>query len=291
MKTVIMTDSCCDLSYDYIEENNIHIIPFTYHIDGKDFIDDFGKSLGYKDFYNRVRKGSIPTTSQITTYTFEENFRKFTSEGYSVIYIGFSSALSSTFNNAIMARNILLEENPLLDITIIDSKGASVGQGAIIFYASEMVKQGKPKEEIINWIENNKLKVNHWFVVDSLEHLKRGGRISSASAAVGTLLDIKPLLSVDEDGKLRVVKKIRGRKKSIKTLLEILRNNIIDPEEQMIFINHGDCLNEAEYLKGLLLSELKVKDVMLNYVGPIIGTHTGPGMLCMVFLGQDRGKI
>ncbi|GFN35687.1 DegV family protein [Tepidimicrobium xylanilyticum] len=291
MKTIVMTDSCCDLPYDFIKESNIHVIPFTYHMDGEDYSDDFGKSLDYKEFYNRIRKGSMPTTSQITAFTFEENFRKFTSEGYSVIYIGFSSQLSSTFNNAILARNMLLEENPSLDITLIDSRSASVGQGAIIFYVSQMLKEGKSKEEIIQWVEENKLKVNHWFVVDSLEHLKRGGRISSASAAVGTLLDIKPLLNVDDYGKLNVIKKIRGRKKSIKTLLDVLKLNIVNPEEQVIFINHGDCLDEAEYLKELLLKEVRVKDVMINYVGPIIGTHTGPGMLCMVFLGQDRGRI
>lgn len=291
MKTIVMTDSCCDLPYDFIKESNIHVIPFTYHMDGEDYSDDFGKSLDYKEFYNRIRKGSMPTTSQITAFTFEENFRKFTSEGYSVIYIGFSSQLSSTFNNAILARNMLLEENPSLDITLIDSRSASVGQGAIIFYVSQMLKEGKSKEEIIQWVEENKLKVNHWFVVDSLEHLKRGGRISSASAAVGTLLDIKPLLNVDDYGKLNVIKKIRGRKKAIKTLLDVLKLNIVNPEEQVIFINHGDCLDEAEYLKELLLKEVRVKDVMINYVGPIIGTHTGPGMLCMVFLGQDRGRI
>lgn len=291
MKTVIMTDSCCDLPYDFIKESNIHVIPFSYHIDGKDYHDDFGKSLSYKDFYNRIREGSMPTTSQITTYTFEENFRKFASQGYSVVYIGFSSQLSSTFNNAVLARNLLLEKDPSLDITVIDSKSASVGQGAIIYYVGQMLKEGKSKEEIVEWVEENKLKVNHWFVVDSLDHLKRGGRISSASAAVGTLLDIKPLLNVDDHGKLNVIKKIRGRKKSIKALLDVLKLNIVNPEEQTIFINHGDCLKDAEYLKDLLLKEFKVRDVMMHYVGPIIGTHTGPGMLCMVFLGQDRGRI
>lgn len=287
-KTVIVTDSSCDLSIDYIKANNIHVIPFTYNIDGQDYTDDFGQTMAYAEFYNRLREGSMSTTSQITAYTFEQTFRTFVEEGYSVIYIGFSSALSETFNNAVMARNNILEENPSADITVIDSKSAAVGLGLIVYYAAEMLKEGKTKEEIVEWVENNKLKSNHWFIVDSLDHLKRGGRISAAQAAIGNLLEIKPLLIVDGEGRLDVAKKIRGRKKAIKTLLETLKQNIIEPEEQTIFINHGDCLEDAEYLRDLLLKEVKVKDVMINYVGPIIGSHTGPGMLCMVFLGKER---
>ena len=149
------------------------------------------------------------------------------------------------------------------------------------------LKQGKSKDEIIEWIESNKLKFNHWFIIDSLEHLKRGGRISAASAAVGTMLDIKPLLNVDDEGKLNVIKKIRGRKKAIRELLDELKN-IKDPEKQTIFINHGDCIKDAEQLRDLVLREVNVKDVVINYIGPIIGSHTGPGMLCLVFMGDKR---
>lgn len=287
-ETIIVTDSSCDLSADYIKESGIQVIPFTYNLDGVDYEDDFGQTLTYKEFYERIREGSRSTTSQITTYTFEKVFKDLSQEGKSIIYIGFSSALSATFNNALMAKNNLVEEDPYIDLTIIDSKSASVGLGAIVYYAAEMLKEGKSKDEIVEWVENNKLKVYHQFTVDSLEHLKRGGRLSATAAAVGTLLDIKPFLIVDDEGKLEVVKKIRGRKRSIKTLLETLKANIVNPEEQTIFINHGDCLEDAEKLKEMLLKEVKVKDVMINYVGPIIGTHTGPGMLCMVFMGKDR---
>jgi len=287
-KTVIVTDSSCDLSIDYIKANNIHVIPFTYNIDGQDYTDDLGQTMSYQEFYGRLRDGSISTTSQITSYTFEQTFRSFIDEGYSVIYIGFSSALSETFNNAVMARNNILEENPSADITVIDSKSAAVGLGLIVYYAAEMLKEGKTKEEIVDWVEKNKLKSNHWFIVDSLDHLKRGGRISATAAAIGTLLEIKPILIVDGEGRLDVEKKVRGRKKAIKTLLEVLKEKIINPEEQTIFINHGDCLKDAEYLRDLLLKEVKVKDAVINYVGPIIGSHTGPGMLCMVFLGEER---
>lgn len=289
MKTIIITDSCCDLSYSYISENNLEVIPFPFSIDGKEYVDDFGRFLSYEDFYNELRNGATPLTSQISAFTFEQVFKKYVSEGNAVIYIGFSSALSQTFNNSILARNIVLEEIPEADITVIDSKSASVGLGAIVFYANELLKQGKPKDEIIEWIENNKLKSNHWFIIDSLEHLKRGGRISAASAAVGTMLDIKPLLNVDDEGKLNVLKKIRGRKKAIRELLDELQN-IKNSEEQTIFINHGDCLKDAEQLRDLVLNEVNVKDVVINYIGPIIGSHTGPGMLCLVFMGNKRDR-
>lgn len=287
MNTVIITDSSCDLSYEYINKNNIVVIPFPYSIEGKDYIDDFGKSLSYEDFYNELRNGAMPSTSQISAYTFEQEFKKCILDGKSVIYIGFSSALSQTFNNSIIARNNVLEENPNADITVIDSKSASVGLGAIVFYANELLSQGKTKEDIVGWVENNKLKSNHWFIIDSLDHLRRGGRISAASAAVGTILDVKPLLIVDNEGKLEVVKKIRGRKKAIRELLDELQF-IKNPEEQTLFINHGDCLKDAEQLKEMVLNEVNVKDVVINHIGPIIGSHTGPGMLCLVFLGDKR---
>ncbi len=288
MKPLIITDSNCDLSAEYIKENNIHVIPFYFHLKGKEYEDNFGGSISYKEFYDKLRKGELFTTSQITPYKFEESFRKYVSEGYSIIYIGFSSALSETNNNAIMVRKAILEENKSVDITVIDSRSATLGQGLIVFYACEMLKQGKSKEDIVNWIEDNKLKVNHWFTVDSLKHLKRGGRISVASAVLGTLLEVKPILNVDNDGKLIAVKKVRGRKKSIRTLVEEFKDRVINPEEQTIFISHGDCLEDAEYLKSLVMSEVKVKNVVINYVGPIIGTHTGPGMLCVTFIGKDR---
>lgn len=287
MKTIIITDSSCDLSYEYIRENNLEVIPFPYSIDGKEYIDDFGKSLSYENFYNELRNGAMPSTSQISVFTFEQAFKKHTSEGNSVIYIGFSSALSQTFYNSIIAKNNILEENSEADITVIDSKSASVGLGAIVYYANELLKSGKTKDEIVNWIEVNKLKSNHWFIIDSLDHLKRGGRISATSAAVGTILDVKPLLNVDNEGKLSVVKKIRGRKKAIRELLDELQY-IKNPEEQTLFINHGDCSKDAEMLRELVLKEVNAKDVMINHIGPIIGSHTGPGMLCLVFMGEGR---
>ncbi|HHZ01734.1 MAG TPA: DegV family protein [Tissierellia bacterium] len=288
MKIKIITDSCCDLSWEYLKNNDVEVIPFPYFINGNEYIDDFGQTLSYNDFYGCIRNGSMPTTSQITAFTYMETFKKYIEEGYSIIYIGFSSALSQTYNNSLLAIEQLKEEYPHGDITSIDSKSASVGLGLLVYYACEMLRDGKSKEEIINWVENNKLKVNHWFIIDSLDHLRRGGRLSTAGAAVGTLLDVKPLLNLDNEGGLRVVKKIRGRKRAVKELVNELKSGIVNPEEQVILINHGDCLEEAEKLRKDVLDAVPVKDTMINYVGPVIGTHTGPGMLCLVFLGEKR---
>ncbi len=288
MGIVIVTDSNCDLPVEYIYQNNIHIIPFTFELNGINYTDDFGKSLSHKDFYDKIRKGGMPVTAQITAFTFVNEFSRFVSKGDSIIYIGFSSALSETFNGSVLARNELMEMNPEADITVIDSKSASIGQGLLVSYACEMLKQGKSKQEIVDWIEFNKLKVNHWFTIDNLEHLKRGGRISTASAAIGGLLEVKPVLIVSNDGSLIVAKKIRGRKKSIRALFDEYKTRAVNPEEQRIFIAHGDCLEDAEYLKSLILSETTPHDVVINILGPIIGTHTGPGLVGLFFLGKER---
>jgi DegV family protein with EDD domain len=288
MGTTIITDSNCDMPIEYLSQNNIHVIPFTFQLNGITYIDDFGNSLSHKEFFNALRNGSMPTTAQITAYTFENEFKIFSSKRESVIYIGFSSALSGSFNSSVMGRKAILEEDPEADITVIDSKSASIGQGLLVYYACEMLKNGKSKQEIVEWIETNKLKVNQWFTIDSLEHLKRGGRISATSAAIGGLLEVKPVLNILNDGSLNIVKKVSGRKKSIRTLFEEYKTRVINPEEQMIYINHGDCLEDAEYLKSLILSETTPKAIVINSLGPIIGTHTGPGMVSVGFIGEER---
>lgn len=288
MKTIIITDSNCDLTAEYVKENNIQIIPFYFTLKGKEYEDNFGRSLGYKEFYAELAKGEMVTTAQITPFNFEEYFKKYISEEYSIIYIGFSSALSQTYNNVIMAREEILEENNCADITIIDTKSASAGQGLMVYKACEMLKQGKSKEEIVSWLEENKLNVNTWFTVDNLEHLKRGGRISATSAAIGTLLDVKPVLYVNNDGKLIPSRNVRGRKKSIRAMFEEFKDRVVNAEGQTIFINHGDCIEDADYLKNLLMDEVKVKNVVINYVGPVMGTHAGPGVLSVAFIGKLR---
>lgn len=288
MKTIILTDSCCDLPIDFVRENNIEVMPLSVNIKGDEIKDDLGQSIKYKVFYDMIRAGEMPSTSQVNSYTFTEAFKKYSNEGYSIIYIGFSSALSGCVNSARIAKETVEDEIKSADITVIDTKSASMGLGLIVYYAANMLKNGASKEEIINWIEENKLKVNHWFTVDDLNHLKRGGRVSSTVAIVGTMLSIKPIMHVDDDGKLTPVSKVKGRKKSIKELQEKLKERIVNPEDQTIFISHGDCLAEAEQLRDLILKETKVKEVIINNVGPVIGAHSGPGTLALFFIGNNR---
>jgi len=288
METIILADSCCDLPRSYIEENKVPAMSISVRFKGKDYPGDFGKSLEYKYFYDEVRKGEIATSSQENTYSFFQTFKGYVLENKAVIYIGFSSALSGTVNNAFMARLQILEEYPKADITVIDSLCASAGEGLLVFYAVEMLKKGATKEEIISYVEANKKRINHWFTVEDLVYLKRGGRLSGTAAAIGTLLDIKPIMHVDDMGRLVPVTKVKGRKKSIKALAQELDNRIVQEEEQTIFISHGDCISDAIALKNIILANHKVKDIIICDIGPTIGAHSGPGTLALFFLGEKR---
>ena len=285
---IIMTDSCCDLPYEFTMDNNIVVIPLRLTLRGETIEDDLGKTLKYSDFYKSVREGEMPKTAQANVYEFEQLFEKYIKDGDKVIYIAFSSALSGTYNSACVARENLLEKYPEADISVIDSKSASMGLGLLVYYANEMLKSGKNKEEIIKWIEENKLKVIHWFTVEDLNHLFRGGRVSKTTAMVGSLLSIKPVMHVDNEGRLMPVEKARGRKKSLSSLVNKVAEGIVNPEEQVVFISHGDCIDDVEYVKEKLLQKIKVKDIIVNYVGPVIGSHSGPGTVAIFYLGKER---
>jgi len=288
MNTVIFTDSTCDLPLSYIQNNNIEFLGLTVLLQGKEMTDDLGQTLLYKDFYNILRNGEQASTSQINSYSFIEAFRQLIEKGKSIIYLGFSSALSGTYNSAFLAREELLQEYPEADITVIDTLAASCGQGLLIYYACEMLKSGKPKEEVVQWVKDNKLKVAHIFTVDDLEHLKRGGRISSTAAFVGSLLNIKPLLYVNDLGELKPYGKERGRKKAIRAMADELKKHIQSPEEQTIFISHGDCMEDAQKLADIIQESVSVKDIIISMVGTTIGSHSGPGTLALFFLSDTR---
>ena len=288
MAIKIVTDSSCDLGINFIEENNIELIPLLLNLDGETLKDDLGKSLGYREFYEKLRAGSMPSTSQINIYTFEEKFRKLLNEGYEILYIGLSSALSGTFNSANMARNNILEENPNAKIAVVDSISVSMGLGMLIKKACKMIEEGKMLEDIVQWIEENKNKVIHAILVDDLKHLKRGGRVSASTAAVGSILNIKPLLKLNNSGAVEVSEKIKGKKKGLKRLASIVKEKAINIENEILYIMHGDVLEEAQYLKGIILQELNFKDVKVEYIGTVIGTHGGPGTIATVFWGNER---
>ena len=288
MSIKIITDSSCDLGINFIEENNIELIQLLLNLDGEIIKDDLGKSLGYREFYEKLRAGSMPSTSQINIYTFEEKFKELLDKGYEILYIGLSSALSGTFNSANMARNNILEENPNAKIAVVDSISVSMGLGMLIKKACKMIEEGKMLEDIVQWIEENKNKVIHAILVDDLKHLKRGGRVSASTAAVGSILNIKPLLKLNNSGAVEVSEKIKGKKKGLKRLASIIKENAINIENEILYIMHGDVLEEAQYLKEIILQELNFKDVKVEYIGTVIGTHGGPGTIAAVFCGNER---
>jgi DegV family protein with EDD domain len=287
-KMKILIDSNCDLPREYVINNEIPFVSLTCTLKNETFKDDFGKHMDYKHFYDEVRKGEMPTTSQVNEFTFEETFRNYAKEGYDILYIAFSSALSGTHNSAVVAREMVLEEFKDTNIRIVDTKSASMGEGLLVHYAYEMMKKGSSLDEIANWLEENKLKINHWFTVDDLKHLKRGGRVSATSAMIGSILEIKPILHVDSEGKLVSVSKVKGRKKSVKVLADMLKEKIVDPDNQVIGISHGDCLQDAENLKKYIQAEVNVKDFIIGNIGPGVGSHSGPGTLALFFIGADR---
>lgn len=284
----IITDSSCDLAREYIDDNNIGLLSLVLNLNGKVVKDDLGKTLSYKDFYGQMREGATPTTSQVNAHEFEEEFLEHVKNGDSIICITISSALSGTFNSANIAKNNILEEYPDAKILLVDSLSVASGQGLLVVKACEMRDRGANAEEIVTWLEENKKKIIHSFVVDSLSHLKRGGRISGATAAIGGLLNIKPSLYIDNDGKVAQGEKIKGKKKVLRFLVNEVKEKATNNENETLYICHGDCLEDAKALKNMILEEVKFKNVVINYVGNVIGAHAGPGVLAVLFLGESR---
>lgn len=284
----IITDSCCDLPITFVEKLKIPYVSLTYHYNQVERLDDFGTSYPLQNFYNDMRTGETPKTSQPSSHSFYDAFKNILKNGNDVLYIGPSSGLSGTVNGAHIAKHMLEDEYPNSSIYIIDILTASLGQGIMVLKALEMQKQGSTAEDIVNYLENIKQNLNTYMLVDDINHLKRGGRISATSALVGTILNIKPFLTINNFGSVLPLDKIRGRKRAISALYEKVIDKIEKPEEQTLAISHGDCLDDALALRELILSKIKVKDVITSYIGPVVGSYGGPGALAVFFLGKER---
>lgn len=289
MSISLLVDSCSDLPLEYVEKNNdaIEIIGMPINIENEEYIDDLGKNLSHEMFYDKLYGGIMPTTSQINVSSFLEKYEKLYDEGKSIIYIGFTSGMSGTINNATLAKNMFIEEHDDADITIIDTLSASVGLGILVVEALDMLRNGKSKEEIVNWIENNKMKSNHWFAVNDLMHLKNGGRIPPAIAVLGTVLSVKPVLIVDENGKLGSYTNVRGRKKSLKFLVNKLFEHMGNESDTTIMIGHANCYEDALKIQDMILSECKPKKIIVSEISATIATHVGPGMIALAFVGKN----
>lgn len=286
---IIVTDSSIDLSAQMAEELQLHVVPLSVLLDGKHYTNYLDwREISPKEFYDAMRAGASSTTSAPNVDQFTTVMEEGLSQGKDVLYIGFSSGLSGTFNAGRLAAEQLQEQYPDRKIYAIDTLCAAAGEGMLCYYAAKMRDEGKTIEEVRGWVLDNMMKVNHWVTVDDLKYLRRGGRISATTAVVGTMLNIKPIIKVDDNGKLESVGKVRGRKAAIKTLFEHAQNEAVDPQNQVMFINHADCEDEAVYLADMLKKQLQVKDVVINGLGPVIGSHTGPGLLVVFFFGEHR---
>lgn len=285
----IVTDSSADLTDELIEEYGIHIVSLSFRVGGEEFPCYVqGQKTDYKQFYDRMRKGEMVDTSLIDMSTCRNIFEGILKRGNDVLYIGFSSALSGSYNAGAMVAESLRDAYPERRVITIDSLSASMGEGLLVYYAAEQRRAGKSVDEVYDWLMENRLRLCHWFTVDDLFHLKRGGRISAATALVGTMLGVKPVLHVDDEGKLVAVGKVRGRRKSLEALVDEMEKTCTNPTEQVAFISHGDCIEDAQYVERLVRERLNVRDVQINYVDPVIGAHSGPGTIALFYLGVSR---
>jgi DegV family protein with EDD domain len=284
----IVTDSGTDFPADYMQkQRDLTVLPMMYQIGGEFIVPD-GTDESTRAFYAKLRSGVVATTAQVNVEDWKQVFQAHLSAGREVLCITFSSALSGTYQAAETAKDEVAAAYPNGKLTVIDSRCASLGQGLLLHYALRMRDSGASLDETAQWVRDNLLKVCHWFTVDDLQFLRRGGRVSATSAYLGGIMKIKPVLHVDNEGRLIPMAKIQGRRRSLRELFNKVKETAFEPEKQTIFISHGDCLEEAQWLASVLKEELHVKDVMLGFIGPVIGSHSGPGTMAIFFMGGPR---
>lgn len=289
MSYQIFTDVTSDLDAEILARfPELHMIPMNVNLGGQDYLYGPGGNLNIKDFYAEQRNGKYASTSQITPFAFHEQFEPVLDGGEDVLYLCFSSGLSNTYSTAKLTAEELSEAYPDRKIIVVDTLCAAVGEGFIVLEAMKRYREGAGIEELAAWVLERQQKVCHWFTVDTLDHLYHGGRVSKASATVGTLLNIKPLLHVDPEGKLEVTAKPRGRKQAMKLQLDKMKQGLRRDLGNLVVIGHGDCPDVAQNMKASVLEIFPEADVEIAYIGPVIGAHTGPGMLALIFWGDVR---
>jgi len=282
----IITDNCCDFPADMYEELNLSVVPLVVRFQDKEVSQYSEKWL--KKMYAGLRAGEEATTSAVNPQGWEQVIEPVLAAGEDALVMAFSSGLSTTYQSAVIAATELSEKYPDRKIRVIDTLCASLGQGLLVWYACQKRDEGMEFEELANWLEDNKLNLCHWFTVDDLMFLKRGGRVSAATALVGTMLQIKPVMHVDDEGHLINVSKARGRKASIEALAKKLGETGLPGANNTVFVSHGDCIEDVKLLEGILKEKYGVKNVFSYYVGAVIGSHSGPGTMALFFLGRKR---
>lgn len=282
----IITDSCCDFPTPMYGQLGLTFVPLTVEFRDNTFDDKNDDTL--KDMYQGLRAGEVAKTSAVNPSRWSQAMEKALAAGKDVLVLAFSSGLSTTYQSAVIAAEELKDAYPDRKIQVIDTLCASMGQGLLVWYACKKRDEGLSLDEVAQWVLDNRLHLCHWFTVDDLMYLKRGGRISAATALVGTMLQIKPLLHVDDEGHLINMTKTRGRKAAIDAMVKKAQELGTGYDNSTMFISHGDCLSDAEYLSRQLKEKCGVKDVVISYVGAVIGSHSGPGTLALFFLGSHR---
>ena len=283
---VIVSDSTVDLPKEYLQSKQVPIISLSYIMDGVTYEEMDG--LSHKEFFEKLRAGSLPTTSQINPEQAREALEPFAKEGKDILYIGFSSGLSGSYNSVRMAAEDLKEEYPDINIIAIDSLCACMGEGLLLYKALELKEHGMSMEEIAKWVEANKLHICHNVTVDDLNHLHRGGRISKTTAVVGSMIKIKPIIHMSDEEKLVVIGKERGRKKSLVSIVDRMEKQMQGYDNDIVMITHGDCIEDAEFVKKQVEERFGIHNVMINGIGSVIGSHTGAGVVAVFFMGDKR---
>lgn len=284
---MILTDSCCDLPAQMVEELGIRVLPLSFVMDGKEYFNHSdNRDIAPKDFYDKLRGGSLGTTSAVSVGAFQEVMTEAAQAGKDVLCIAFSSALSTTYQSACIAAEDVMAAYSDCTISVVDSRSASLGQGMLVYLTVQEKRKGATLAQAAAFAEETKHRICQWFTVDDLNHLKRGGRISAATALLGSMLQMKPILKVDEEGRLVSISKVRGRKAAIQALVQKMEELVTD--SGLIFISHGDCPEEAEALGAAIKERFSVEPQLIEFVGPVIGNHAGPGTIALFFMGKEK---
>ncbi len=286
---VIVTDSSADLPAELVQELEVEVLPLSFTIQGKSYRNyPDGREMELRSFYQMLRAGEMATTSAVNVADYTAILEPLLQSGKDVLVLAFSSGLSTTYQSSVIAVEELREKYPGRKLFTVDTLCASMGQGLLVWLAVQEKRKGASIEAVRDWVEANKLHLCHWFTVDDLHFLKRGGRVSAATAVVGSMLSIKPVLHVDNEGHLINMSKARGRGASLTALVDRMERTAIDPAGQTVFLSHGDCLADAQKVAGEVKRRMGVKEVVLNDIGPVIGAHAGPGTVALFFLGTER---
>ena len=285
-KYVITTDNNADLPESYYREHGVGCMYLSYTIDGVHYTHE--NFMDEPEFYEKMRTGSMPTTAQVNPEEAKELFEPYLKEEKDILYIAFSSGLSGTYNSIRMAAEELQEEYPERKLIVIDSLCACLGEGLLVYKAVQLKRAGKSLEEVAAWVEENKLHIMHNVTIDDLFHLHRGGRVSKASAIVGTMIQIKPIIHMDEHGELKVIGKERGRKKALTHIVDMAVKQSEGWDNDIVMITHGDCKEDAEFVARQVEKKMGVHNILINCIGTVIGSHTGPGVVAVFCMGNKR---